>query len=150
MHGRKAFSFSKEEREALRMYLEVGGFIFADSICSSPEFTKSFRNEMREIMGIPLQPIPPSHPIWNDRKFLFKVDTVTLRKKRGDTGKFDEVKGPPQLEGATFNDRLAVVFSPHDISCAMENAVVSQCEGYRREDAERISVNVLLYRLRVE
>lgn len=150
MHGRKSFSFTPEEREALRVYLQVGGFIFADSICSSPEFTESFRNEMQEIMGVPLQPIPASHPIWNDTDVVFKIETVTLRKKRGETGKFDEIKGPPELEGASYDGRLAVVFSPHDLSCAMENAVVSQCEGYRREDAERIGVNVLLYRLMVE
>ena len=149
MHGRSAFEFSDEERKALGDWLQMGGFIFADSICSSTEFTKSFRNEMKIILGAPLKPIDPGHAIWTDRKFLFPIKTVVLRKKRGD-GKFDEVKGPPRLEGATIDDRLAVVFSADDLSCAMENAIVSQCEGYRREDAERIGVNVLLYRLRVD
>ena len=150
MHGRNSFSFTEEERLALKTYLEVGGFIFADSICSSKEFTESFREEMANILGQSLKPIPANHPIWNDRNFLFKIDSVTLRRKRGDTGKFDEVKGPPELEGHTINDRLAVIFSPHDLSCAMESSTVSQCDGYIRDDAERIGVNVLLYRLRVE
>jgi hypothetical protein len=151
IHGRNAFEFSEEERFAIKTYLEeMGGFIFADSICSSKEFTDSFRSEMSKILGKSLRRISPAHPIWNDRKFLWKIDRVTLRKKRGDTGKFDEIAGPPELEGHEIKGRLAVVFSPNDLSCAMESSTVSQCDGYKREDAEKIGINVLLYRLRVE
>jgi hypothetical protein len=151
MHGRSQFSFTEEERLALRTYLQMGGFIFADAICSSKEFTVSFRSEMRKILGEDLKPIPPAHPIWtDDKKYLFRIENVTLRKKRGESGKFEEIKGPPDLEGHEIDGRLAVVFSQNDISCAMESAIVSQCEGYKREDAERIGVNVLLYRLRVD
>jgi hypothetical protein len=151
MHGRNSFSFTEEERTALKTYIfDMGGFIFADSICSSKEFTVSFREEMKKILGDSLKPIPAGHPIWNDRKFLFRIDRVTLRKKRGETGKYDEVKGPPELEGHEINGRLAIVFSPNDLSCAMESSTVSQCDGYIRKDAERIGVNVLLYRLRVD
>ncbi len=105
---------------------------------------------MAIILGEKLKPIPSDHEIWTDRKYLFPIKSVTLRRKRGDTGKFDEVKGPPDLEGHEINGRLAVVFSQHDLSCAMESTTVSQCDGYKREDAERIGVNVMLYRLRVE
>ena len=105
---------------------------------------------MTKILGKSLRRISPAHPIWNDRKFLWKIDRVTLRKKRGDTGKFDEIAGPPELEGHEIKGRLAVVFSHNDLSCAMESSTVSQCDGYKREDAEKIGINVLLYRLRVE
>ena len=81
---------------------------------------------------------------------MYPIRSVTFRRKRGESGKFDEFEGPPELEGHEINGRLAVVFSQHDLSCAMESETVSQCEGYKREDAERIGVNVLLYRLRGE
>ena len=150
MHGRSSFSFTEQERKELKIYLQMGGFLFADSICSSEEFTKSFRQEMALVLGENLKPISPKHAIWTDRRFLFKIDNVTLRKKRGDGGQFDEIKGPPDLEGHEIDGRLAVVFSQHDLSCAMESSTVSQCNGYRREDAEEIGVNVMLYRLLVE
>ena len=150
MHGRNAFEFTEEERVALRTYLQIGGFIFADAICSSKEFTVSFRDEMKKILGDGLKPIPSDHPIWRSRDLVYNIDRVTLRKKRGDTGKFDEIKGPPDLEGHEVDGRLAVVFSQHDLSCALESSTVSQCDGYKREDAEKIGVNVLLYRLRIE
>jgi hypothetical protein len=150
MHGRKAFSFTDEERSALKDYLEIGGFIFADSICSSDEFAESFRSEMAKILGDRLKPIPANHRIWSDKKLVVPIKSVTLRKNRGEAGKFEEIKGPPQLEGHEIDGRLVVVFSPHDISCAMESSTVSQCDGYRREDAERIGANVIYYRIGVQ
>ena len=147
MHGRYAFTFTQEEREAIKKHLEFGGFIFADSICASSEFTNSFRKEMAEILGAPLQPIPSDHDIWSNR-FGRKIDNCTLRvKDQRAKGGFRSVVKPPELEGAEIDGRLAVVFSPHDLSCAMENVAQSQCTGYTRQDATEISTNVILYSL---
>ena len=44
-----------------------------------------------------------------------------------------------------IDGRWAVIFSPLDISCALENHEAIECRGYRREDAARIALNVLLY-----
>ncbi len=51
----------------------------------------------------------------------------------------------PYLEGLKLGDRYAVIFSPLDISCALENHESLDCEGYTRQDAARIGLNVLLY-----
>jgi hypothetical protein len=40
---------------------------------------------------------------------------------------------------------MIVLFSPNDLSCAMESKHSLQCKGYVREDAFRIGVNMLLY-----
>jgi hypothetical protein len=50
----------------------------------------------------------------------------------------------PQLESIKIDDRHAIIFSPHDLSCSLEGPA-PQCEGYTRQDAARISLNVLLY-----
>ncbi len=154
MHGRSSFRFSDQQREALRKYLEGGnrGFILCDSICSSQAFTDSFRREMKAILpDYPLQPIAADHPIWSDGQRGFggyPIRSVTITKPdRNAPDGFDRKKVPPQLEGIEINGRLAVVFSKYDMSCALENATVSQCEGYTREDATKIGINVLLYRL---
>ena len=42
---------------------------------------------------------------------------------------------------------MPLSFSPHDLSCAMENASGSQCKGYSKGDAAKIGVNVILYAL---
>jgi hypothetical protein len=54
---------------------------------------------------------------------------------------------PPELEGIEIDGRLAVIFSPYDISCALEQHEALQCRGYTREDAARIALNVIKYAL---
>jgi hypothetical protein len=54
---------------------------------------------------------------------------------------------PPKLEGVRMGDRWAVIFSPYDLSCALEKQNSLECTGYSRDDAEKIALNVLLYSL---
>ena len=150
MHGRSAFQFTDAEREDLRTFFEAGGCLFADAICSSPEFTRAFRNEMTQILpDHPLELIPASDPIWGDSLYGgYDIRQVTIsRPDRKAAGGFQKRTVSPQLEGIQIDGHYVVIFSPYDISCAMENAAVSQCEGYSREDATRIAINVLLYNL---
>ena len=51
------------------------------------------------------------------------------------------------MEMGEYNGRMAVVFSPLDISCALENIHESQCNGYTHESAKLIGMNVVLYYL---
>jgi hypothetical protein len=147
MHGRNDFRFTENQRKALQNYLDVGGFLFADSICSSPQFSNAFRNEMKAILGDRLQAIPPDHELWSET-YGYQIDEVTLRTKdAGAVGGFRESVQRPQLEGWEQEGRLVVVFSPNDLSCALENTAVSQCNGYPRSDALRIGANVVLYSL---
>ena len=147
MHGRNRFSFSEPQREAIRNYLKMGGFIFAESICASDAFTQSFRREMQTILGNgALGPIPSDHEIWNDPRYGPRLDNVKLRTKN-EKGEFTETLIAPQMEGVVFKGRLAVIFSPYDISCAMENTSVSNCDGYVRSDAQQIASNILFYTL---
>lgn len=150
MHGRNRFRFSDQQREDLRTFLEAGGCLFADAICSSPSFAAAFRDEMNRIFPeYPLEPIPADDPIWDDDRYGgYDVRTVTISKPdRSVEGGFRKRRTPPLLEGIKIDGHYVVIFSPYDISCALENAIVSQCEGYTREDATRIAINVLLYAL---
>jgi hypothetical protein len=38
-----------------------------------------------------------------------------------------------------------VVFSPYDLSCALENQTSISCRSYVREDAARMGMNLILY-----
>jgi hypothetical protein len=51
------------------------------------------------------------------------------------------------LEAIKLDDRYAVVFSPYDLSCALEKQNSLECRGYSRDDAARIGMNVILYSL---
>ena len=150
MHGRENFAFSDEEKEAVRRYLELGGCVFADSICSSPAFANAFRREFNALFPDKrLEVVDKDHEIFTSRYGHSLNDGVTLNipDASKDLG-FRQEEQKPLLEGIEVNGRLAVIFSPNDLSCALENATANQCRGYTRDDAVRIGTNVILYRLR--
>jgi len=151
MHGRNKFAFTDQERAAIRKYLELGGFIFADSICASNEFADSFKFEMTQILGQKIGPIPKEDEIWTSKLYgtPFEKNSVVLRTK-DENGVFP--KDPkridaPIMEGIRLGGRLVVLFSPYDLSCALENKTVSDCDGYTREQATLIARKIVLYAL---
>ena len=58
-----------------------------------------------------------------------------------------QVRTAPLLEALEIDGRWAVIFSPYDISCALENHASLECKGYVTADAAKIAVNVLLFAL---
>ena len=152
MHGRHRFRLTDTERQNLRDYLEHGGMLFADAICGSGMFTDSFRQEMKTLLPKhKLEKIPGNDPLWSTTYGGFDLKTVTRREPQAGSGtgplKATVRRGPPALEGIRIDDRWAVVFSPYDISCALEKHDLLQCAGYTRDDALRIGLNVILYSL---
>ncbi|HTU24785.1 MAG TPA: DUF4159 domain-containing protein [Pirellulales bacterium] len=153
MHGRAGFRLSENERKELRVYLERGGTLFADAICSSPQFTEAFRREMNLVFPEQtLARIPVNHPLFRPG---FGGDDVTTVSRRQPEASQDNQplksavrKVEPYLEGIQLGDRYAVIFSPYDVSCALESHESLECEGYVRADAARLGLNVLLYSLR--
>jgi hypothetical protein len=152
LHGRRAFRFSASERKALREYLDRGGFVFADAICAQVEFAESFRKEMQTIYPeAKWQRIPADHAIFTSEYRGFELKTVSLRdpQARGEDDKLSAriVKIEPLLEGLEIDGRYAVILSPYDLSCALENSQSLECKGYVRDDAARIGANIVLYAL---
>ena len=158
MHGRRSFRFTTAEREQLRTFIDRGGTLMADSICANPEFTAAFRREMQTIFaddpkvkpkGQGLTPIPGKDPLFTRQFGGYDLSTVALREPQGIGTEGRESatvrKIEPELEGVKIGDRWAVIFSKFDLSCALEKHDSMECEGYTREDAERIGLNVLLY-----
>lgn len=155
MHGRFGFEFSEEERQKLRsMVKDNGFFLFADSICASGKFTESFRKEMLQIFPEgELKRIDANHPIFT-KQYGSDIQSVALRTPisdpKPDGQKFRETKTLPYLEAIEINGTLSVIFSPNDLSCALENAKSVECKGYKTDDASRIGINILRYALNRE
>lgn len=154
MHGRRSFRFTAAEREALRVYLERGGFLMGDAICGSKEFADAFRREMETIFpGAKLEAIPTDHPIMSSEAYRgFDISSVSLRDPQARAGDGDPlksriVKTAPVLEGIKIDDRFVAVFSPYDLSCALEKSNSPECKGYTRDDAAKIAANIVLYAL---
>jgi Domain of unknown function (DUF4159) len=152
MHGRQGFTFDPPRRQRLRQFLERGGTLLADSVCASPGFTTAFRTEIAAILPeAKLEEIPADDPLFTKGEYGgYDVRSVTLREPAGGgngpiTARKRQV--PPKLEGVRIGDRWAVIFSPYDLSCALEKQNSMECTGYSRDDAEKIALNILLYSL---
>ena len=152
MHGRRNFRLTPKEQTQLRTYLERGGMLFADAICSSPEFNDAFRREMAAIFpDRPLARIAITHPLFSPQFGGQDIRKVERRQPENRSAR-GPVQTPvrqvePVLEGIKLGERYAVILSPYDVSCALENHESLDCAGYVRKDAARIAINVLLYSL---
>ncbi|MBN1588589.1 MAG: DUF4159 domain-containing protein [Pirellulales bacterium] len=152
MHGRTAFRLTRAERKRLRLYVERGGTVLADSICASKAFTESFRREMAAIFpDKPLARIAPNDPMLTTAYGGYDLKTVTRNDPQASDRKqpirSTKRKVAPALEGIRWDNRWRVIFSPYDISCALEKHNSLECQGYPHDDAARIALNVLLYSL---
>ena len=125
--------------------------LLADSVCASTPFTNAFRTEIAAVLpNSKIEEIPVDDPIFTAGEYGgFDIREVTLREPSGGDGPLAARKRkiPPKLEGIRIGDRWAVIFSPYDLSCALEKQNSLECTGYSREDAEKIALNVLLYSL---
>ncbi len=130
---------SEEAIEGLRKYIHRGGFVLIDDATAGGEgFDRAVRRELlRAFPALPLKPVSTNHTIY--RSFYL------LRRPVG------RVQGPAFLEGITYGDRIAVVYSRHDLGGAFQRdklgawsqAVVPGGEG-QRELAIRLGVNLVL------
>jgi hypothetical protein len=158
MHGRHDFRLTDAERLRLREYLERGGTLLADAICASQPFTTAFRREVAAALSDhSLEGISPDDPLFTTANGGFDIRQVSLRDPQAandsEPGTAQRVVAArvrhvePQLEGIKIDGRWAVIFSPFDISCALESHEAVGCRGYTQQDAARIALNALLYSL---
>ncbi|TWT85794.1 hypothetical protein Pla123a_06010 [Posidoniimonas polymericola] len=150
IHGRHEFGLTQKERDNLRDFLTRGGTLLGDAICASDDFTRGFRRELlAAIPGAQLERVPPDDPIFTDAYGGYDIRTVKARSPQPVAGgqplaaKLRSTR--PVIEGIKIEGRWAVLYSPYDLSCALEKHEAVECRGYSREDAARIGLNVLLY-----
>jgi hypothetical protein len=151
VHGRREFELNDRQIETLREYLVNGGTLLIDSICGNEAFSQSVRQQIGRVLpDSPLQPLPSDHPLFTSAYGGYDLTSVTLQTPlRGGSGAITMQKRTTtaNLEGATVDGRIVVLFSPYDLSCALESQSSLQCPGYTTEDAAKIGINMLLFTL---
>jgi hypothetical protein len=152
VHGRRDFAWSAKERKALGTYLRRGGVLFGDAICASPQFAAALRREVAAALPeAEFRRLPAEHLLFSTELRGYDLATVTLRDPQLSAGadplKARLTKVKPLLEVVELDGRVAVAFSPYDLSCALENQASLDCKGYVQADAARIGVNIVLFAL---
>lgn len=151
LSGRRSFQFSNTDQQHLKTYFENGGLIIGDSVCGSQEFTDSVHEQLSAVLGdAKWIKVPSNHPILTSEFQGFDIRRVTIQNPGTQSGQaiqMQRYEGAPILELFMWKDRPIVIFSPYDLSCALESRQSSQCRGYPRADAARIAINMMLYGL---
>lgn len=151
IHGRSKFLFSEDELKGIRRHIENGGMILGDAVCGADAFAESIRKEFtRALPDAVWRTLPPDHPLLlKEGPGGFDLRNVALIDPAAGGNDLQNARreGPAIIEALEWNGRLVVLFSPNDLSCALESKHSLQCRGYVREDAFRIGMNMLLYSL---
>ncbi|MDX2038743.1 MAG: DUF4159 domain-containing protein [Isosphaeraceae bacterium] len=139
-HGRAGFVFSEEEVRALRRHLDPGGgTLLIDAACGSESFDRDVRKLAAALFpDRSLTPIPGDDALLSRATGFDLSDCRTTRAAGGTTGS-------PKLEGIEIAGRWALIYSPLDIGCALENHQSLDCRGFVPESALRIATNVVIY-----
>lgn len=139
MTGEGGFSLTGRERHVLKSYLTRGGFLLASAGCSSVEWDRSFRQEIRRIFPEnKLVKIGMDHPIFHS---VFDIRAIRLKKG-----------GTTQLEGLVIEDKIVLIYSPeglNDTANAGRNGgrQCCCCGGNEIKNSHEINVNIFTYAL---
>ncbi len=135
MTGEKEFYLSARERENLKRYLTSGGFLLASAGCSSAEWDRAFRREIRQVMPEhPLEKIAPAHAIFNTVKAIDKL-------------KLSHGGAEPRLEGIGHDGKLVAVYSSQGLNDTAHTVGCCCCGGNEIVNALDVNVNILVYAL---
>ncbi len=99
LNGHRAPELTARGKQALRAFVERGGFIFAEACCGEPGFDRGFRALLKEIfpsLDSQLHPLAADHPVWTARHNL-------------DAG---------ELWGLEKGGKTVLIYSMSDLSCS--------------------------------
>jgi Domain of unknown function (DUF4159) len=156
MHGRAEFHEKTEDLQKLRFLLKSGGTLLADACCGSAAFDKSFREFVGQLFAgdnLKLEPIPPEDDLFGAELNGAAIARVNCRR-RGADGKVQPKYQllPPSLEGVKYHGRWVLIYSRHDLGCALETGpgkgTSPDCLGHDHDSALKLARAVLLYTLK--
>jgi hypothetical protein len=135
MTGESDFRLTRQERENLKRYLTSGGFLLASAGCSSKEWDKAFRRELRQALeDRKLDPIALTHPIF---KTVKEITSLKLSHSSGES----------HLEGLTHDGKIVLVYSPDGLNDTAHTEGCCCCGGNEIVNAMDVNVNILVYAL---
>lgn len=134
--GHGNISFSQGEADALRLYLQRGGFLFADDDFG---MDKSFRREMKKVFPkSEFIELPFSHDVFS-HPFAFPSGLPKIHEHAG---------GAPKAFGLFYKKRLVCLYSFNtDISDGCEDKAIHGDSEKTRLNALKIATNILAFAL---
>lgn len=146
--GTGRFAPNPQEFDGLIRFLEKGGTLVADAAGGREDFDATFRAHLREAFGPnALRAVPIDHQLWTGPPGGQDLRSARTRRTRSpaSTGAGVGRRGGPRLEAVTLGGRLAVIYSPIDLSAGMVGQPIFNCPGVRPPQARQLMRNLLLF-----
>lgn len=138
--GHEAFSFTPEQREAMRQYLHDGGTLFGDACCGRVEFSRSFHQEITALFpDRAFDLLQLDHPLF---RAFYKYQTVHYLEREGAK---KEHEAPPRILGMNLGSRTSILFTPFDMSCGWDEHIHPHGARLIPGDAIRLGINMISY-----
>jgi hypothetical protein len=139
--GTQALSLTPAEVTALKAFLQSGGTLIADAAGGSPAFAKSAGEMLEGMLG------PKCHHLLPAMASLYRmsgyvIDHVSYRRKAKVTLGLEDT---PNLRGVELAGRLAVIFSPQDLTGGLVGCPSPICVGYSPESSYELMRNAFLF-----
>ncbi|MBI4612735.1 MAG: DUF4159 domain-containing protein [Planctomycetes bacterium] len=128
LKGHDAFAFAPDHVARLKKHLEAGGFLYAECCCGKKAFDGAFRSFARALFpDRELAVLAPDHEFW--RAWEGPLGPVEFTPDSG------RPAGKPPFEGIEIGGRLAVVYSPEAVGCAIAGHDRGRCAGVKDREA---------------
>jgi hypothetical protein len=145
MTGSTRFTLNDADAGALKGYLDNGGLLLADAAGGSADFTESFLALMQGLYpGNALAPLAGDHPIFKGAMADGEPIGEVEFRKYGNL-KLGHRVTAPRLDALTINGRIAVIFSPYDMTSGFLGTSTWGIIGYAPETAQALARNILLF-----
>lgn len=132
MTGEGTFTLPEQERKNLKSYLTRGGFLLASAGCSSTDWDRSFRREVKQLFpDRTLKKIAPDHALF---KTIYDIQGIKL--KNG---------GTAQLEGLEMEGRIVLVYSAEGLNDTPNVKGCCCCGGNEIKNCHEINANIFAY-----
>ncbi|NQU11488.1 DUF4159 domain-containing protein [bacterium] len=139
--GHESFTFTDDQRAAVRQYVLDGGTLLGDACCGRSEFAASFRTEaLKMFPDRAFDLLDVDHPVF---RAFFSYQNVHYVDYTG--GSKVEFQGPPQVLGLNVGCRTAVLLSPADLSCGWDEHTHERGLRLIPGDAIRLGLNLISY-----
>ncbi len=141
--GAVKFHLNAKQQAELKKYAEDGGTLVIDAAGGAVDFKDAMENELGLIFGAAAKNpnvLPADHPIYSGggQKVSKVAYRAFARKLLGNIA-------TPRLRGIEVNNRLAVIYSPEDLSVGMVGMSIDGIYGYDATSATKVMESIIMY-----
>jgi len=139
--GTVKFKLADSQRAELKAFVNGGGTLIVDAAGGSGDFKDSVDAELKADFGKAATPLDVNHPLYSASGEALTKATYRNYTKKLLVGAINA----PRLRGIDINNRMAVLYSPEDLSVGLVGMTIDGIYGYEPNFATKLMESAILY-----